>query len=145
MLDAAASLQTLQLPKPITSLDRFAPYMLSVLRIMAALLFFEHGSAKLFGFPPHGTMPHFPQLEFFAGSIEFTGGILVTLGLFTRQAAFLMSGEMAIGYFLDHAPRSFFPLLSGGEAAVLYSFFFLYLVFAGPGPLSLDALWRGKP
>ncbi len=118
MLDAAAPSQTSQLAKPATALDRYAPYMLSVLRIVVAMLFFEHGLSKLFGFPPHGAMPHFPQLEFFAGTIEFTGGILVALGLFTRQAAFLMSGEMAIGYFLDHAPKSFFPLLSGGDAAV---------------------------
>jgi putative oxidoreductase len=144
MQNAAALSETSYLAKPATPLARFAPYMLSVLRIMAALLFFEHGLSKLFGFPPHGQMPHYPELEFFAGIVEFTGGILVTLGLFTRQAAFLMSGEMAIGYFLSHAPRNFFPLINGGEAAILYSFFFLYLVFAGAGPLSLDALWRGK-
>jgi putative oxidoreductase len=126
-------------------LDRFQPYILSILRIMAGLLFCEHGLSKLFGFPPHGAMPHFPELEFFAGCIESTGGILVALGLLTRPAAFLMSGEMAIGYFLYHAPRSFFPLLSGGDAAVLFCFIFLYLVFAGPGPLSLDALiWRKR-
>jgi len=145
MQHAAALSETPSLVRSGTPLERYAPTMLSILRIVAAVLFFEHGLSKLSGFPPHGQMPHFPQLEFFAGTIEFTGGILVALGLFTRAAAFLMSGEMAIGYFLDHAPRSFFPLLNGGEAAVLYSFFFLYLVFAGPGPWSLDALWRGKP
>jgi putative oxidoreductase len=125
-------------------LVRFQPYILSILRIMAGLLFCEHGLSKLFGFPPHGAMPVFPALEWFAGCIESGGGILVALGLFTRQAAFIMSGEMAIGYFLYHAPKSFFPLLSGGDAAVLFCFIFLYLVFAGPGPLSLDALLRGK-
>jgi len=125
-------------------LDQFQPYKLSILRIVAGLLFCEHGLSKLFGFPPHGAMPHFPELEFFAGCIEMTGGALVALGLFTRYAAFIMSGEMAIGYFLMHAPRSFFPLLNGGDAAVLYCFLFLYFVFAGPGPLSLDALLRGK-
>jgi len=126
-----------------TVFDRLQPTMLSVLRIVAGLLFCEHGLSKLFGFPPHGAMPGFMELEWFAGTIEFTGGSLVALGLFTRPAAFLMSGEMAIGYFLDHAPRSFFPLLNGGDAAVLYCFIFLYLVFAGAGPLSLDALlWR---
>ncbi|MFZ0424005.1 MAG: DoxX family protein [Xanthobacteraceae bacterium] len=126
-------------------LDRLAPYVLSILRIMAGLLFLEHGLAKLFGFPPHGQMPAFMALEWFAGTIELTGGTLVALGLFTRPAAFIMSGEMAIGYFMDHAPRSFFPLLNGGEAAVLFCFVFLYFVFAGPGPLSLDALlWRRK-
>jgi putative oxidoreductase len=129
----------------LSPLDRFAPYALSILRIMAGLLFFEHGLAKLFGFPPHGQMPAFMALEWLAGTIEFTGGALVALGLLTRPAALLMSGEMAIGYFLDHAPRSFFPLLNGGDTAVLYCFIFLYLVFAGAGPLSLDALiWRKR-
>jgi putative oxidoreductase len=129
----------------LAPLDRLAPYVLSVLRIMAGLLFFEHGLAKLFGFPPHGQMPAFMELEWFAGTIEFTGGALVALGLLTRPAALLMSGEMAIGYFMDHAPKSFFPLLNGGDAAVLYCFIFLYLVFAGAGPLSLDALmWRRR-
>ena len=129
----------------LTTFDRFQPYVLSILRIMAGLLFFEHGLSKLFGFPPHGQMPGFMELEWFAGSIEFAGGTLVALGLFTRAAAFIMSGEMAIGYFMDHAPRSFFPLLNGGEAAVLYCFVFLYFVFAGAGPLSLDALvWRKR-
>ena len=127
-----------------TALERMRPYVLSILRIMAGLLFMEHGTAKLFGFPPHGPMPTFPELEFFAGSIELTGGALVALGLFTRPAAFIMSGEMAIGYFLNHAPKSFFPLLSGGEAAVLYCFIFLYFVFAGAGPLSVDALLWGR-
>jgi putative oxidoreductase len=126
------------------SLERFAPYILSILRIMAGLLFWEHGLSKMFGFPPHGAMPHFPEMEFFAGCIESTVSILVVVGLFTRQAAFIVSGEMAIGYFLQHAPRSFFPLLNGGDAAVLYCFLFLYFVFAGPGPLSLDALLRWK-
>jgi putative oxidoreductase len=125
--------------------DRLQPYVLSILRIMAGLLFCEHGLSKLFGFPPHGAMPPFLALEWFAGCIELTGGILVALGLLTRPAAFLMSGEMAIGYFLEHAPKSFFPLLNGGDAAVLYCFIFLYLVFAGSGPLSLDALvWRKR-
>jgi putative oxidoreductase len=128
-----------------TALDRLQPYMLSVLRIMAGLLFLEHGMAKLVGFPSHGEMPAFMELEWFAGSIELIGGTLVALGLCTRAAAFIMSGEMAIGYFIFHAPRSFFPLLNGGEAAVLYCFVFLYFVFAGAGPLSLDALvWRRK-
>jgi putative oxidoreductase len=135
-------------PVPVVSraaaLERFQPYILSILRIMAGLLFMEHGTAKLFGFPPHGAMPTFPELEFFAGIIEFAGGALVALGLFTRPAAFIMSGEMAIGYFLFHAPKSFFPLLSGGEAAVLYCFVFLYFVFAGAGPLSFDALVWGR-
>ena len=127
-----------------TVLDRLQPTMLSILRIIAGLLFFEHGLSKLFGFPPHGQMPGFMEFEWFAGTIEFTGGALVALGLFTRAAALLMSGEMAIGYFLFHAPVSFFPLLNGGDAAVLFCFVFFYLIFAGAGPLSLDALVWGK-
>jgi putative oxidoreductase len=128
------------------SLDRLSPYVLSILRIVAALLFLEHGTSKFFGFPS-ATAPH-PQLfdiEFFAGAIEFAGGILVTLGLFTRVAALIMSGEMAVGYFLFHAPGGFYPYLNHGELAVLYCFVFFYLVFVGPGPWSLDALlWRKK-
>jgi putative oxidoreductase len=127
-----------------TALERLQPYLLSLLRIMVGLLFFEHGTAKVFGFPPHGPMPIFPHLEWFAGRVELIGGGLVALGLGTRAAAFLVSGEMAIGYFMDHAPKSFFPLLNGGEAAVLFCFVFLFFVFAGAGPLSLDALVWGR-
>ncbi len=87
----------------------------------------------------------FPETEWFAGRIELVGGGLVALGLFTRAAALIVSGEMAFAYFISHAPRSFFPLINGGEAAILFCFAFLYLVFAGGGPLSLDALlWRRK-
>ena len=100
---------------------------------MAGAVVLRAGPAKLFGFPPHGQMPGFLELEWFAGTIEFTGGTLVALGLYTRAAAFIMSGEMAIGYFLDHAPRSFFPLLNGGDAAVLYCFVFLYSFSPAPG------------
>ena len=128
-----------------TTLERIEPYVLSILRIMVGLLFCEHGMAKLFGFPPHGPIQHFPDLEFFAGSIECFGGALLALGLFSRVVAFLMSGEMAIGYFMMHAPKSFFPLLNGGDAAVLFCFIFLFLAVAGPGPLCLDALlWRKR-
>jgi putative oxidoreductase len=128
-----------------TTLERIEPYALSILRILVGLLFCEHGTAKLFGFPPHGPIQHFPDLEFFAGSIECFGGALLALGLFSRVVAFLMSGEMAIGYFMMHAPKSFFPLLNAGEAAVLFCFIFLFLAVAGPGPLCLDAvLWRRR-
>jgi putative oxidoreductase len=128
-----------------TTLKRIEPYLLSFLRIMVGLLFCEHGIAKLFGFPPHGPIQHFPNLEFFAGSIECFGGALLALGLFSRVVAFLMSGEMAIGYFMMHAPKSFFPLLNGGDAAVLFCFIFLFLAVAGPGPWCLDALlWRRR-
>ena len=100
--------------------------------------------SKVFGFPPHGHMPVFPETEWFAGRIELIGGGLVALGLFTRAAAVMVSGEMAFAYFISHAPRSFFPLINGGEAAILFCFAFLYLVFAGGGPLSLDALLWGR-
>jgi len=116
----------------------YAPYVRSVVRIVVALLFFEHGLSKLFGFPS----PHMPDpftLNWFAGAIEFIGGALLVAGLFTRPAALIMSGEMAFGYFLSHAPRGFFPQLNGGDAAILYCFIFLYFVFAGAGPWSLGA------
>ena len=130
---------------PTAALDRFAPYVLSIMRIMVALLFLQHGLSKYFGFPQ--AMDAFPvfSLVWFAALIELVGGILVALGLFTRIAAFIMSGQMAVGYFLFHAPKSFFPILNHGDAAILYCFVFLYLVFAGAGPLSLDALiWKRR-
>jgi putative oxidoreductase len=130
---------------PAMRLDRLAPYTLSILRIVAGLLFLQHGLSKLFGFPQSGDMPAFLTLIWFAGVIELGGSILVVLGLFTRAAAFVMSGEMAFAYFMAHVPHSFFPILNRGEAAILFCFIFLYLVFAGAGPLSLDALlWRRK-
>jgi putative oxidoreductase len=131
----------------VAFLERLAPYVLSLLRIMAALLFLQHGASKFFGFPsPNAPHPELFDLEWFAAAIEFAGGILVTLGLFTRAAALIMSGEMAIGYFLFHAPQGFYPYLNHGELAIMFCFVFLYLVFAGPGPWSVDALlWRRRP
>jgi putative oxidoreductase len=126
-----------------TGINRLEPYALSVLRIMAGLLFMEHGTAKLLGFPPGTATPALFSLVWFAGVIELVGGALVTLGLFTRYAAFIMSGEMAIGYFLSHAPHGFFPLVNRGEGAVLYCFIFLYLAAAGGGCWSLDRLISG--
>lgn len=118
----------------------WAPRMLSVLRIMAALLFFAHGTDKILGFPDTGRTPDAFTLAWFSGLIELVGGALLVVGLFTRPVAFLASGTMAAAYFIGHAPQSFFPVINGGDAAILYCFVFLYLVFAGPGPWSLDAL-----
>jgi len=142
MQHAAAVSASPAIAQPAALPARLAPYVLSVLRIVAALLFLEHGLSKLFGFPQAGHMPAFLTLLWFAGIIEIVGPILVGLGLLTRAAAFIMSGEMAFAYFLSHAHRSFYPLLNGGKAAVLYCFLFLYLACAGAGPWSLDALWR---
>ena len=129
----------------VSSLDRLAPPVLSILRIMAALLFIEHGLAKFFGFPVRTLeVPPLFDLEWFAAVIEFGGGVLLALGLFTRAAALIASGEMAIGYFLFHAPEGFYPYVNHGELAIMYCFVFLYLVFAGAGPWSLDALFWGK-
>jgi putative oxidoreductase len=122
------------------TLTAWAPRILSVLRIVAAAVFMVHGSQKLFGFPPseHGS-PELLSLTGLAGILEFFGGALLLVGLFTRPVAFVLSGMMAVAYFMAHAPKSFFPALNGGDAAILFCFVFLYLVFAGPGPWSLDA------
>jgi putative oxidoreductase len=122
----------------------YAPAMLSILRIVVALLFLEHGLSRLFGFPSPLPTPALFSLYWFAGAIELVGGALLALGLFTRTAAFIMSGEMAVAYFLSHAPASFFPILNRGDGAILFCFVFLYIAFAGAGPWSLDALWRRK-
>ena len=123
-------------------ISRLAPYVLSLVRIVVALLFLEHGSAKLLGFPANGPLRDLFTLSWTSGAIELVGGALLAAGLFSRSAAFIMSGEMAVGYFMSHAPQSFFPLLNRGDAAVLYCFIFFYFVFSGPGPWSLDA-WLG--
>lgn len=123
-----------------TWLSRWQPQLLALLRIVAALLFMEHGLAKLLHFPvPQPGVPDpLPTILVAAAVIEIVGGILVTLGLFTRVAAFLMSGEIAIGYFMAHAPKSFWPIVNQGEAAILYCFIFLYIAAAGPGAWSID-------
>ena len=120
-------------------LNAYAPYFLSVLRIVAALLFIAHGTGKYFGFPAIGMPTPSPLSLFgFAGLIEIIGGLLLLVGLYARAAAFVMSGEMAVAYFTAHLPRDFFPILNQGESAVLFCFVFLYIVFAGPGPWSID-------
>jgi putative oxidoreductase len=114
--------------------------MLSLLRIVTALLFLEHGLSRLFGWPSPLATPSLFTMYWFAGAIELVGGVLLTLGLFSRAAALVMSGEMAFAYFLSHAPHGFFPILNRGDAAILYCFVFFYIAFAGPGPWSLDGL-----
>jgi putative oxidoreductase len=121
---------------------RLAPYVLSIVRIVVALLFFEHGLSKMFGFPSPN-MPELFTLSWFSGAIEFVTGGLLAVGLVTRAMAFIASGEMAFAYFLSHAPHSFFPILNRGDGAILYCFVFLYIVFAGAGPWSLDAAFKG--
>jgi putative oxidoreductase len=119
----------------------WAPRVLSVLRIVAALLFMEHGTQKLLAFPPSPNPgPALLSLSGIAGVFELFGGALLAAGLFTRPVAFILSGEMAIGYWMVHAPRSFFPILNGGDAAILYCVVFLYLAFAGSGVWSMDAM-----
>lgn len=117
--------------------------ILSLLRFVAGLCFMQHGLSKLFGFPLASHEP-VAGLILVGGLIESIGGVLVCIGLLTRPAAFIMSGEMAFGYFMFHFPKSFFPLVNGGDAAILYCFIFLYLAFAGGGAWSLDRLIAGS-
>jgi putative oxidoreductase len=117
----------------------WAPIALALLRIVAAVLFMEHGGQKLLGFPPTShPMPEMLTLLWFAGVLELVGGFFLLIGLFTRPVAFLLSGEMAVAYWMAHAPNSLFPALNGGDAAILFCFLFLYLAVAGPGALSVD-------
>ena len=122
----------------------WAPRLLSILRIMTGLLFLQHGTAKLLKLP---VMPMFANLSLtslpgIAGILELVGGVLIILGLFTRSIAFVLSGLMAVAYFMAHAPRGFYPILNAGELAILYCFVFLYFAAAGPGPWSVDAARR---
>lgn len=120
-------------------LQRYQPQLLALLRIVTGLLFLEHGTQKFFAFPVPFPIPGpLPPLEVAAGVIEIAVGILVTIGLFTRLAAFLAAGEMAIGYFLFHFPKSFWPAANMGEAAILFCFIFLYIAAAGPGAWAID-------
>jgi putative oxidoreductase len=127
-------------------LSAWSPALLSILRLMSGLLFLEHGTSKLLGVPPSSHPSG--HLELFSmmgvsGVLEFVGGILLVIGLFTRPTAFILSGEMAVAYFMVHAPKGFYPMSgggNGGEIAVLYCFVFLYLSVAGAGPWSVDQI-----
>ena len=131
------------MPAP-TLLTARAPIALSILRIIAGLIFLEHGTQKFLSFPggDHAAVA-LDNMGAYAGIIETVAGLLVALGLFTRSAAFIASGTMAVAYWMVHAPQNFFPVNNGGDAAILYCFVFLYLFFAGPGPWSLDAARGG--
>jgi putative oxidoreductase len=121
------------------SLGRYQPQALGLLRIVTALLFIEHGTQKLFDFPASGQAGGaLAGLMLVAALLEAIGGLLVLVGIFTRPVAFILSGEMAVAYFMAHFPRSFFPIQNGGDAAVLFCFVFLYLAFAGAGAFSVD-------
>lgn len=126
---------------------RRAPYALAIMRIVSGLIFLEHGTQKFLSFPA-GDMAGmgwaFDNPGAFAGVIELVTGVLITLGLFTRPAAFLASGTMAVAYWMAHAPQNMFPVNNGGDAAILYCFVFLYLVFAGPGAWSVDGVRARK-
>jgi len=123
---------------------QWAPRLLSILRIIAAFMFMQHGAQKLFGLlggSRGGTVPFLSQ-SWIGGVLEFFGGLLILLGLFTRPVAFILSGMMAVAYFQVHAPRGFWTIQNSGELAALYCFVFLYLSAAGGGPWSLDSVWR---
>ncbi|MGE4063704.1 MAG: DoxX family protein [Rhodospirillaceae bacterium] len=130
---------------------RWVPHSLSILRIMSALLFIAHGSQKLFDFPARPTLEGTaaPTFDLFsligaAGVLEFFGGILLLVGFATRPVAFILSGMMAVAYFIAHHPRAFYPVNNGGDAAILFCFIFLFLFFAGGGPLSVDNLFAKR-
>jgi putative oxidoreductase len=127
----------------------WAPRVLSIVRIMAALLFIAHGTQKLFGFPPPpaqmaGMLENLPPMLLVAAWMELVGGILLGMGLFTRWVAFVLSGQMAAAYFIGHATQGFLPTSNGGDAAILYCFIFLYFFFAGGGCWSIDAARESK-
>jgi putative oxidoreductase len=124
----------------------WSPRLLSVLRFVAGLCYIQHGMAKLLKFPP---VPMFAKVELMsllglAGVLELVGGALLIVGLFSRPVAFILAGQMAVAYFMAHASHGFFPILNGGELAIMFCFVFLYIAAAGPGPWSIDAAMRKK-
>ena len=128
------------------TLTEQSPRVLAVLRIVTALVFLQHGTQKILGFPA----TEMPQPEMFTlfwtgGMLELVGGLLLLVGLFTRTTAFILSGMMAVAYWMFHAPASIYPILNGGELAIVFSFVFLYIVFAGPGAWSLDSARKAEP
>lgn len=124
-----------------TSITNWTPRILSIFRVVTALLYLSHGLVKLFGFPAGAAPGQVPLFTLFglAGILELVGGFAVMLGIFTRPIAFVLSGQMAVAYFMVHAPMGFYPVLNMGELAILFCFNFLYLAFAGAGAWSIDA------
>ena len=123
------------------SLDRvskYAPEILSIARVVIGLLFLEHGTSKLFDFPHGPVQPAMGSLIWFQGIIELVGGALFAVGFLTRPVAFILAGDMAVAYFMAHASKGFFPMLNGGDAAILYCFVFLLYFVAGPGRWAAD-------
>ena len=131
----------------LDGLSKYQPQALAVLRIMTALIFIEHGTQKLFGFPapadPAMAAGGLGGLMLLSAILEFAGGILILIGFLTRPVAFILCGFMAVAYFMAHAPQNFFPVNNMGDAAILYCFIYLYLFFAGPGAWSVDGARRG--
>jgi putative oxidoreductase len=143
-----ASLRTfmgeIMMPAIDSFLATWSPRVLSILRIIVGLLFLEHGTSKYLSLPVSPSTGVAPMtLSGINGMIELVGGVLIVLGLFTRPVAFILAGDMAVAYFIAHAPRGFFPLLNAGELAIIYCFVFLYLAVAGGGVWSLDHLRAG--
>jgi putative oxidoreductase len=126
------------------TLAAWTPRALSVLRVITGLMIIQHGMTKIIGFPAVASFADLKPLSLIgvAGLIELTGGALLILGLLTRLAAFIVSGEMAFAYFIAHAPKSFYPLISGGTLAIMFCFTCLFLSTAGPGPWSVDAAMK---
>ncbi len=130
---------------PMNALSRYSGTMFCIMRIVVGLLFACHGGQKILGFPPVAKAMQLDTMGMVGGYIELICGFLIALGLFTRIAAFIDSGMMAVAYFMVHAKGGLFPIVNRGEPAVIYCFVFLYIFFHGPGWLSLDAMiWRGK-
>ena len=132
-------------PPVVSRWIALAPYLLSLLRIVAALMFMQAGTVKLFGWPmamPGGGSPPLMSQIGIGAMLEFVGGALLLVGLFTRPVAFILSGEMAVAYFQFHYPRGFWPVVNEGQPAVLYCFIWLYMSARGAGPWSLDAMLR---
>lgn len=127
-----------------STLGKYSGYAYAVMRIIVGLLFACHGGQKTLGFPPVAKAMQLDSLGLIGGYIELIAGLLIAFGLLTRAAAFIASGEMAVGYFMVHAHGGFFPIVNRGEPAVIYCFVFLYIFFHGAGPLSLDSMIGGR-